>query len=80
MWCFLRCLTKDVAMINITEASSDDQINSWWLFRSKSKVHSIITHIILLNHLVLKHLHIFLVIILSTADFNLSSIIDSCAE
>ena len=80
MGCLLRRLAQDVAMINITEASSDDQVNSLWFFRSKSQVHRIIAEKVWLNHLVFEHLLIRLIIIFSTADFNLSSIIDLLAK
>ena len=67
-------------MVDISETSSDDQINGVKLLGSEGKMERIVSKIIWFEHLRLQLLLVFSIDILTLADFDLSSVRDHITE
>ena len=67
-------------MVDISETSSDDQINGVELLSSEGEMERIVSKIIWFEHLRLQLLLVFSIDILTLADFDLSSVRNHITE
>ena len=67
-------------MVNITETSSDNQINGVELLGSEGEMERIVSKIIWFEHLRLQLLLVFSIDVLTLAHFDLSSVRNHIAE
>ena len=77
---FFRRLTLQVPMVDISETSSDNQINGVKLLCSEGKMERIVSKIIWFEHLRLQLLLVFSIDVLTLADFDLSSVRNHITE
>ena len=71
---FFGSLTLLIAMVKITIASSDDQINGMSLSCAESEVKRVVSKVIAFEHLILKIDLVFFINVTPTANLNLSNV------